>query len=80
MKKMSQYTEKENMCMYVLRRIFCCNKRVIRYDEFMDNIEKLLDDETEKKHTSIQTEESTFGDEQNQEALDLGGGIKVQTI
>ena len=34
----------------------------------------------ERINTAIQTDESNLGEEQNQEALDLGGGLKVQTI
>ena len=46
----------------------------------MNDVEKLLDEENEKRNTAIQTEESNFGEEQNQSSLDLGGGIKVQSI
>ena len=46
----------------------------------MNDVEKLLDDNKERINTAIQTDESNLGEEQNQEALDLGGGLKVQTI
>ena len=80
MRNNNKYTRRENLCIYTLRKIFCCSRRKILYDEFMNDVEKLLDDNTERINTAIQTDESNFGEEQNQEALDLGGGLKVQTI
>ena len=80
MRNNNKYTRRENVCIYTLKKIFCCSRRKILYDDFMNDVEKLLDENTERINTAIQTEESNFGEEQNQEALDLGGGLKVQTI
>jgi hypothetical protein len=80
MRNNSKYTQRENICIYTLRKMFCCKRRKILYDDFMNDVEKLLDEENEKRNTAIQTEESNFGEEQNQSSLDLGGGIKVQSI
>ena len=80
MRNNSKYTRRENLCIYTFRKLFCCSRRKILYDEFMNDVEKLLDDNKERINTAIQTDESNLGEEQNQEALDLGNGLKVQTI
>jgi hypothetical protein len=77
--KHAKYNTRENMFTYICKSIFCCKKRKILFDDFIQDAENLLDENKERIDTAIQTENNMF-EEQNQEALDLGHGLKTQTI
>ncbi len=77
--KHTKYNTRESMFTYICKSIFCCKKRRILFDDFMQDAENLLNENKERIDTAIQTDNNIF-EEQNQEVLDLGNGLKTQTI
>jgi hypothetical protein len=77
--KHTKYNTRESMFTYICKSIFCCKKRRILFDDFIQDAENLLNENKESVDTAIQTDNNIF-EEQNQEVLDLGNGLKTQTI
>ena len=52
-----KYDKKEHWCSFIFNSIFCCKKRKVLYNDFLEDVEKLLDNEknedTETKITVI---------------------------